>query len=101
MGASGFNPEGGSPGQHGAGEQVGRRLERALFETDRQIVVGNATLPPEGYQSRFSDLLNREGQEFVLLTDVVITSLADGAVTERDFVALSKRHVRIAHPVPR
>ena len=34
-------------------------VERAVFETDRYVVVGDVTLPPEGYQSRFSDSLNR------------------------------------------
>jgi len=30
-----------------------RRTERAAFETDRLLIVGDVTLPPEGYQSRF------------------------------------------------
>lgn len=83
------------------GEQIERRNERAVFETDRQIVVGDVALPPEGYQSRFSDSLNRGDLEFVPLTNVEITSLIDGKVTERDFVVLSKRHVRISYPLPR
>ncbi len=83
------------------GEQIERRTERAVFETDRQIVVGDVTLPPEGYQSRFSDLLNRADLEFVPLTNVEITSLIDGKVSERPFVTLSKRHVRISYPLPR
>ena len=36
-----------------------RRKERVRFETDRHLVVGDVTLPPEGYQSRFSDAVNR------------------------------------------
>jgi hypothetical protein len=85
----------------GQGEQIERRTERAVFETDRQIVVGDVTLPPEGYQSRFSDLLNRGDLEFLPLTNVEITSLVDGKVSERPFVTLSKRHVRISYPLPR
>lgn len=80
-------------------EQIDRRVERAVFETDRQIVVGDVTLPPEGYQSRFSDLLNRPELEFLPLTNVEITSLTDGKVSERPFVALSKRHVRVSYPL--
>lgn len=80
-------------------EQIERRVERAVFETDRQIVVGDVTLPPEGYQSRFSDALNRPDLEFVPLTNVEITSLVDGKVSERPFVVLSKRHVRISYPL--
>ena len=37
------------------GDKIERRVERAAFETDRQLVVGDVTLPPAGYQSRFSD----------------------------------------------
>lgn len=83
----------------GQPEQIDRRVERAVFETDRQIVVGDVTLPPEGYQSRFSDLLNRPELEFLPLTNVEITSLTDGKVSERPFVALSKRHVRVSYPL--
>ena len=80
-------------------DQTERRVERAAFETDRQLVVGDVTLPPEGYHSRFSDTLNRGDSEFVSLTNVEITSLADGRVSERPFVALAKRHVRFAYPL--
>jgi hypothetical protein len=76
-----------------------RRVERAAFETDRQLVEGDLTLPPAGYQSRFSDSLNRGEFEFVPLTNVKATSLEDGTVTELPFVVLSKRHIRIAYPV--
>jgi uncharacterized protein DUF6812 len=84
------------------GDGIERRVERAVFETDRQLVVGDVTLPPAGYQSRFSDSLNRPELEFVPLTNVEITSLVDGTVSERPFLVLSKRHVRISYPlVPR
>jgi hypothetical protein len=81
------------------GEQIERRVERAVFETDSQRVVGDVTLPPAGYQSRFSDSLNRTDHEFVPLTKVEITSLIDGKVSERPFVVLNKRHIRIAYPL--
>ena len=32
------------------------------------------------------------------LTNVEITSLADGKVSERPFVVLNKRHVRLSYP---
>ena len=76
-----------------------RRVERAAFETDRLLVVGNVTLPPEGYQSRFSDTLNRSGLEFLPLTDCDVTSLTDGQTRKQDFMVLSKRHIRVAYPV--
>ncbi|MDX6595476.1 MAG: hypothetical protein QOI72_858 [Solirubrobacterales bacterium] len=79
-------------------EQIEHRVERAVFETDRQLLVGDVTLPPEGYQSRFSDVLNRRDLDFLSLTNVEVTSLADGTVSERSFVVISKRQIRIAYP---
>lgn len=76
-----------------------RRVERAVFETDRQIVEGDLTLPPAGYQSRFSDSLNRGEFDFVPLTNARVTSLENGEVAERPFVIVSKRHIRVAHPI--
>lgn len=78
-----------------------RRVERAVFETDRQLVEGDLTLPPAGYQSRFSDSLNRGEFEFVPLTNASVTSLDDGTVTEVPFLVLSKRHIRVAYPSER
>jgi hypothetical protein len=80
-------------------EQIEKRLERAAFETDRQLVVGDVTLPPAGYQSRFSDALNRPDLEFLPLINVEVTSLIDGRVSERPFIVLSKRHIRYAYPL--
>jgi hypothetical protein len=76
-----------------------RRTERAAFETDQLLVVGDVTLPPEGYQSRFSDSLNRVEVEFLSLTNCEITSLTDGRTRREDFLMLSKRHIRMAYPV--
>lgn len=75
-----------------------RRVERAVFETDRQMIEGDLTLPPAGYQSRFSDSLNRGDFEFVPLTNAEITSLDDGKVTQTPFLVISKRQIRIAYP---
>lgn len=75
-----------------------RRVERAVFETDRQLIEGDLTLPPAGYQSRFSDSLNRGEFEFVPLTKVQVTTLADGKVTQMPFLVLAKRQIRIAYP---
>jgi hypothetical protein len=80
-------------------DQIEWRTERAVFETDRQLVVGDVTLPPAGYQSRFSDSLNRADVEFLSLTNVEVTSLVDGKVSERPFIVLAKSHVRYAYPV--
>jgi hypothetical protein len=80
------------------GNQIERRIERAVFETDRQLIAGDVTLPPEGYQSRFSDALNRRDFYLLSLTNVEITSLTDGRISERPFVVISKHHIRLAYP---
>lgn len=79
-------------------DRIEHRIERAVFETDRQVVIGDVTLPPEGYQSRFSDVLNRRDFDFLPLTNVEITSLIDGKVSERPFIVLSKLQIRVAYP---
>jgi hypothetical protein len=76
----------------------GDRIERAAFETDRQLIVGDVTLPSEGYQSRFSDSLNRGDHDFISLTNVEITSLDTGKVSERPFIIVAKAHIRVAFP---
>jgi hypothetical protein len=80
-------------------DQIERRVERVAFETDHQLIVGDVTLPPAGYQSRFSDSLNRDDLEFVPLINAEVTSLADGKVSERPFLVVNKRHIRLAYPV--
>lgn len=78
-----------------------RRRERVRFETDRHMVDGNVTLPPAGYQSRFSDAVNRGDVAFIPLTDVEIEPLEGGAAERREFVVLAKAHVRVAYPIDR
>jgi hypothetical protein len=81
-------------------EQIKRRVERVQLETDRHVVVGNVTLPPgEGYQSRFSDSLNRPNLTFVPLVEVEIWPLDGGEAVQRDFVIVNKEHVRLAVPL--
>ena len=83
----------------GQEDQSPRRVERVAFQTDRFLIVGDVTLPPEGYQSRFSDSLNRSELEFVSLTNCDVTTLADGTTRRQDFLMLSKRHIQAAYPV--
>jgi hypothetical protein len=88
-------------GMMNEGDNIERRVERAVFETDRHMIVGDVTLPPAGYQSRFSDSLNRGDLSFVPLTNVEMTSLLDGKVSERPFIVLSKHHIRLSYPIAR
>jgi hypothetical protein len=70
-----------------------------VFETDRHLVVGDVTLPPEGYQSRFSDAVNRAEVTFIPLLDVEISPLGGGQTQRRDFIVLAKEHIRLAYPL--
>jgi hypothetical protein len=76
-----------------------RRRERVVFETDRHMVVGDVTLPPEGYQSRFSDAVNRADVAFIPLLNVEISPLGGGMGERRDFIILAKEHIRVAYPL--
>lgn len=79
--------------------QKDRRVERVLFETDRQRIVGDVTLPPEGYQSRFSDSLNRPDVTFIPVVNAEVSSIMGGDVERRPFIVVCKSHVRIAYPL--
>jgi hypothetical protein len=81
------------------GVHIERRVERVKFETDRLLVIGIVTLPPEGYQSRFSDSLNRPEISFIPLVNVEIRALDGGGVEKREFIVINKNHVRIAFPI--
>ncbi len=70
-----------------------------MFETDRHMVVGDVTLPPEGYQSRFSDAVNRGDVAFIPLLDVEISPLGGGPGEQRKFILLAKEHIRLAYPL--
>jgi Family of unknown function (DUF6812) len=77
-----------------------RRRERIAFETDRHMVVGDVTLPSEGYKNRFSDAVNRSDVAFIPLLDVEISPVGgDGLAERRDFIVLAKAHVRLAYPL--
>lgn len=75
-----------------------RRRERAVFETDRHTVIGDVTLPPDGYQSRLSDSLNRDEIDFIPLMNVEITPLDGGETVRREFAVLGKAHVKLVYP---
>jgi len=77
------------------------RVERVVFETNRHWIVGDLTLPREGYRSRLSDFLNRGDLDFIPLVNVEISSVdAQGHEPEvRPFMAVARGHIQIAHPL--
>jgi hypothetical protein len=75
------------------------RRERIVLETERHQIVGDVTLPAEGYRSRLSDLLNREGLNFVPLSNAIITAVngKKSEATEMRFIAVARDHIQIAY----
>jgi hypothetical protein len=79
------------------------RVERVVLETDRHLIVGDLTMPREGYRSRLSDFLNRGDLDFIPLVNVELTPLdTNGAGPEkRPFLAVARSHIMLAHPLER
>ncbi len=79
------------------------RVERVVLETDRYRIVGDLTLPREGYRSRLSDFLNQGDLDFIPLVNVELTPLTgNGAAPERrKFLAVARHHIELAHPLER
>jgi hypothetical protein len=78
-----------------------KRNLRVVLELDRHRIVGEMTLPNEGYLSRLSDYLNQGDHDFVALTNAtIIEHLHSGATdaTEHEFVTVGTRHILIAYP---
>jgi hypothetical protein len=76
------------------------RVERIVLETGRHRIVGDLTMPREGYRSRLSDYLNRGDMGFIPLANAVISPIdaGPGAAERRDFIAVARTHVHLAYP---
>ena len=75
------------------------RNERVLIETDRYRIVGDLTLPRDGYRSRMTDFLNAAERDFIALTAVNLRPIDGGDEVELKFLAVSRRHVVLAMPI--
>jgi hypothetical protein len=73
------------------------RRERIVLETDRYRIEGEITLPAEGYRSRTSDLLNREGVSFIPLSNATIWGHNGSEPEQRDFIAVARDHIQVAY----
>ena len=77
------------------------RTERVVLQTPGHEIVGDLTLPREGYRSRLSDFLNRGDLNFIALVNVTISprnGSGDGEVVSRSFIAVARDHVQLAYP---
>jgi hypothetical protein len=73
------------------------RRERIVLETERYTIVGDVTLPAEGFHSRLSDLLNREGIQFIPVVDATITGRDGAPSVQRPFIAVARDHIQLAY----
>ena len=73
-------------------------MERVVVETDRHRIVGDVTLPREGYRSRLSEYLNRGDLDFIAMVNAELTPLNGGATETLPFVAVARTHVQLAFP---
>jgi hypothetical protein len=76
------------------------KRQRIVVETERYTIVGDVTLPAEGFHSRLSDLLNREGVRFIPLVDATITGRNGEPRQHRGFIAVARDHVQVAYEAP-
>jgi hypothetical protein len=75
------------------------RVERIVVETDHSRIVGDLTLPREGYRSRLSDYLNRGDLDFIPLVNAEISSLNGTEQYPRRFVVVARSHIHLAYPL--
>ena len=73
-------------------------MERVVFETERHRIVGDVTLPREGYRSRLSDFLNLGELEFIPVVNAELSPLDGGPPETRSFIAVGRTHVQLAFP---
>ena len=77
------------------------RVERVVLETERHRIVGDLTMPKEGYRSRLSDFLNRGEVNFIPLVNVELSPIdGNGSAPERrPFLVVARSHIQLAHPI--
>ena len=78
------------------------RTERVVLETPSHQIIGDLTLPREGYRSRLSDFLNRGDINFIPLVNAeIIGREKNGEVqtVNREFIAVARDHVQLAYPL--
>jgi len=73
------------------------KRERVVVETERYSIAGDVTLPAEGFHSRLSDLLNREGVRFIALVNATVTGRDGEPPIQRPFIAVARDHVQVAY----
>ena len=74
------------------------KVERVVVETDRHRIVGDVTLPREGYRSRLSEYLNRGDVDFIPMVNVELSPLNGGSPERARSSPSRASHVQLAFP---
>ena len=76
------------------------RVQRVVLETTRFRIIGNVTLPTEGFRTRLSDVLNRQDTGYIPLVDVELTPASGGETQKLPFAAVARNRIEIAFEFP-
>jgi uncharacterized protein DUF6812 len=72
------------------------RIQRVVLETPRFRIVGDVTLPTEGFRTRLSDVLNRADTGFIPLVNVEMSPVGGGDTEKLPFAAVARNQIQIA-----
>ena len=73
------------------------RIQRVVVETARFRLVGDVTLPTEGFRTRLTDVLNRQDTGFIPLVNVELSPIDGGDTKSLPFVAVARNQIEIAY----
>ncbi len=73
------------------------RVQRVVMETARFRIVGEVTLPTEGFRTRLSDVLNRADTGFIPLVNVELSPLDGSDAESLPFVAVARNQIELAY----
>jgi hypothetical protein len=72
------------------------RIQRVVLETPRFRIVGDVTLPTEGFRTRLSDVLNKADTGFIPVVNVEMTPVGGGEKEMLPFAAIARNQIQIA-----
>ena len=73
--------------------------QRVVIETSRFRIVGDVSLPTEGFRTRLSDVLNRQDTIFITLINVELSPVEGGETQSLPFLAVARGQIEIAYEV--
>ena len=77
------------------------RVQRVVLETTRFRIVGDVTLPTEGFRTRLSDVLNRQDTGYIPLVDVELTPSGGSETQKLPFAAVARNSIELAFELER